>query len=115
MTAETLPSPPIARDRVAPDTFTLNLPVSCQLASLTFHCGTDESHYSVLDPDPDGRDLVSVEMESGLGAAGSAAGVTGVDTASHSHWAGGQLSPQPHNWSLLPTVPSADELLSLGA
>lgn len=104
MTAYTLPSTLTDGDRVAPDTFTLNLPASCQLASLTFHCGTDESYSSVLDPDPDGRDLVSVEMESGLGAAGSAAGVTGVDTALHSHWAGGQLSPPPHNLSLPPTV-----------
>lgn len=115
MTAETLPSPPTAREQVAPDTFALNLPVACQLASLTFHCGPDESHHSVLAPDPHGRGLVSVETESGLGAAGSAAGVPGVNTASHAHWAGGQLSPQPHNLSPLPTVTSADELLSLGA
>lgn len=78
---------------MAPGTLTLNLPGSCQLASFTFRCGADESHYSVLAPDPGGRGLVSAEMESGLGAAGSAAAVPGVDTASHSHWAGGQLSP----------------------
>lgn len=32
------------------------------------------------DPDPKGRDLVAVEIESGRGAAHSAAGVTGVDS-----------------------------------